>query len=486
MIEKNNYIRPEVQSGMPDAFWPTHLSPKVVKDAYGVRLCGFTIALEAWRRGLDVIVNSHKASAFQSFAIKSSVKSLSFNRARIIDLNTREAVSTVVDKDATRLALIEANVPAPVGKKFSAESHYNAPCEYAASIGWPVVIKPLSGSLGRGVYTNIKNEVEFLSYCTHVVENLHVNDFVVEKHILGDDYRVLANREKVFAAAKRIPANIVGNGHDSIKKLISEKNNLRKQNPNYSKGLIKIDKEVRYYIEKEGYELNSVPPAGVALFLRGKANTSSGGDLIDVTDTLPSAVMTASINAIVAIKGLEFGGVDLVYDTVTDEFSVIEINSRPQISHMYPTEGIGRDVPRMLIDTYFPEAPLGHEEINPYLVFDVARILAPLECRSVESLVIAPATMFKRFKRKYYALNNCSFENKANILLRLNVLSKKFNIIGTVMRKNTTALEMRLAGNHSSIEKFVSHVEVLMCSDSSRSDNWTGIVKNSFIVNLDE
>ena len=397
MIKNDAYIKPELKPGMPEAFWPSHLSPKIVQGAYGVRLCGFTIALEAWRRGLAVTVNSYKASAFQSFVIKSSEKTLRFNRGRIVDLNTKKAISTVIDKDATRRALVKANVPAPTGKKFSADESYDVACEFADSIGWPVVIKPLSGSLGRGVYTNIKNKKELLGYCVHLVENLNESTYVVDKHIVGDDYRILANKDKVFAAAKRIPANVVGNGYDSIKDLISTKNHLRKQNPNYHKGLIKIDKEVKCYIESSGYELDSILPEGVTLFLRGKANTSSGGDLIDVTDTISAEVMNASVNAINAIEGLEFGGVDLVYDKVTGVFSVIEINSRPQISHMYPTEGVGRDVPRMLIDTYFPESPLKHDKINPYLVFDVKRVLAPLEFRVVDSFTKSPAVCFKDF-----------------------------------------------------------------------------------------
>lgn len=485
MNDSTRYLQPKVYDGMLQAYWPMHVSPKVVEGAYGVRLCGFTIALEAWRRGLEITVNSSNASSFQSYAISSSEKTLRFNRGRIVDLNKNSTVSTVINKNATRQLLLKAGVPTPLGETFTDNDPYDIALEFANKIGWPIVVKPLAGSLGRGVYTNIGGKEELLDCCQYLVDVLKIKSYIVEKHIHGDDYRVLANQDKVFAAAKRIPANVVGNGKDTIRQLIFAKNSLRKQNPNYFKGLIKIDKEVKYYIDKNGYSLGSVIPKGVLLFLRGKANTSAGGDLIDSTDEIPNDMAVASINAIKSIEGLEFGGVDLVYDDVTNEFAVIEINSRPQISHMYPTEGVGRDIPRMLIDTYFPEAPLKHDEINPYLVFDVNRILAPLESRVVDSLTIAPAMIFKKFSRRYYVLNSCSFKNKSQLSKKLSLLSRKLNVFGSILKRGDDVLEMRLAGERYSIEKFAVQVEALVRSENSRTAKWTGIVKQGFIVKID-
>lgn len=481
---KDGYYVPKISPEMPIAYWPTHLAPNVVKDAFGVRLCGFTISLEAWRRGLTVSVNRFKASSFQSFIITSAEKSLRFNRGRIVDLNSQAAVLTVIDKDATRKALKDAGVPTPLGRKFLAEENYKDACNYANSIGWPVVVKPLSGSLGRGVYTNISSESELLGYCQHLVEVLKVSSYIIEKHVTGEDYRILANTDKVFAAAKRVPANIVGNGVDTIKQLIGVKNVLRKQNPNYYKGLIKIDKEVKYYIEKEGYELDTVLPEGTKLFLRGKANTSAGGDLIDFTDDIPPAMAAASINAIKAIDGLEFGGIDIVFDDVSGEFSIIEINSRPQISHMYPTEGLGRDLPRMIIDTYFPEAPINHDQINPHLIFDVNSVLAPLESNVVSHLTIAPAKRFKNFTRRYYSLSGCEIKSINNLSDSLEALAKKFNVIGTASRVDGDKLVLRLAGSRASVKEYFSEVKDLIAFEKHTEARWTGVVKQRFIVNF--
>lgn len=34
--------------------WPSHFQTDIVREAFGPRLAGYTIALEAWRRGLRV------------------------------------------------------------------------------------------------------------------------------------------------------------------------------------------------------------------------------------------------------------------------------------------------------------------------------------------------------------------------------------------------------------------------------------------------
>ena len=65
----------------------------------------------------------------------------------------------------------------------------------------------------------------------------------MEKHIDGDDYRAFVLDGQVLAVAKRIPANIVGNGSDTIQQLIDAKNKQRRKS-HLRDGLIEIDKEL--------------------------------------------------------------------------------------------------------------------------------------------------------------------------------------------------------------------------------------------------
>ena len=82
-------------------------------------------------------------------------------------------------------------------------------------------------------------------------------------------------------------------------------------------------------------------------------------------------------------------------------------------------------------------------------------------------------------------LNNCSFKNTSQLSDKLGFFSRKFNVFGSILKKGTDALEMRLAGDRDSIENFAAQVEALVRSESSRAVKWTGVVKQSFIVKID-
>ncbi len=50
---------------------------------------------------------------------------------------------------------------------------------------------------------------------------------------------------------------------------------------------------------------------------------------------------------------------------------IIEINSRPHITaQLFPWEGKARDIPKAIIDYYFPETQCNHSQPSYYFDFD--------------------------------------------------------------------------------------------------------------------
>lgn len=233
---------------MSDAFWPKGFRVNQVKPAFGNKLCSYAIALEAWRRGLSVKILD---SGFDRYEISDSHNVVSFNRSRA-SLNAPDAVKSVINKQVARSFFEKAGVSTPLGNKFSASEGFSPVEEYANRIGYPVVLKPVSGSLGKGVITNIKDSESLLDNYNYLTEEMKKNNIILESHVVGDDYRVFVIGEKASAVVKRVPANVVGDGESTIKELIKNKNLIRKENPFLSKGLIKIDREVLWYIDYAG------------------------------------------------------------------------------------------------------------------------------------------------------------------------------------------------------------------------------------------
>src|SRR5699024_11141590 len=188
-------------------------------------------------------------------------------------------------------------VPVPQGKIFKVND--KEAITYASNIGYPVVIKPLKGSMGRGVYTNIQNEDEL----KNAIEDFRsrfkkYTEFAVEKHYPGKEYRIYVVGDQVVGATNRIPANVIGDGKTSITNLIKNKNKERKKNPYLAPKPIKVDYEVRHLLKRAGYDENSIPPKGEQVFLREKSNLSSGGDPIEETDELSEEVKQLAVDAL--------------------------------------------------------------------------------------------------------------------------------------------------------------------------------------------
>lgn len=474
-------LEPERFFRSGDAYWPNHLSPRFVSDAFGYRLCGYTISLEAWRRGLGVRVESDGANAFQRYVISSKEKEIRFNTS-LVDLTEPRALRSVKDKQVTRSLLEKACLPTPAGNKFNKRNNFEDLAEFANEIGYPVVLKPLNGAKGIGVFSNLKDRGVLEESYGILFDKMGVEDVVLEKHFEGDDYRVLATKIKVLSATKRLPASVTGDGKLTIDGLINKKNAQRKKNPFLITGLIRKDEEVLRYIKDSGKDLDSVLPDGEVLRLKGKANASSGGDTIDVTDYLPSDLKAAAVDAIKAIPGLEYGGVDVLYDEKSGDFSIIEINGRPQVSlNMYPSVGIGRDVPKMLIDEYFPEAPVAHGSINKQIVFDVSSLLDPLVKGVADVSSISPVKNFNDFFARKIIFESCSLKYKKSMNKKIRKFFVQRNVVGEVAFGNGN-ITSYIAGEREEVEKFISDLSSFLMPERKKIIRWTGPVKQGVFI----
>jgi cyanophycin synthetase len=123
--------------------------------------------------------------------------------------------SIAQDKELTRTLLAAVGVPVPHGRPV--ESAEDA-LEAAADIGYPVVVKPQYGNQGRGVATNLKSKDEVLR--AFEAARLEEETVMVEKFAPGDDYRLLVIGDRLVAAARREPAQVIGDGVHTVAGLV--------------------------------------------------------------------------------------------------------------------------------------------------------------------------------------------------------------------------------------------------------------------------
>ncbi|QQK74190.1 acylphosphatase [Salicibibacter cibarius] len=312
---------------------------------------------------------------------------------------TQEAYDICDDKDLTKQQLSKAGIPVPEGKRFKENVVDGEIVDYANTLGYPVVIKPISENAGKGVLANIQDAEEMRKALIHVRQELNYRDVIVEEHVPGKEFRIFIVGNKIIGAVNRIPANIVGDGINSINELINKKNEEKRGNPNLSKSAIDIDKELLDTIQFKDYSLNSIPEAGDRVFLRNKSSVSMGGDPIDVTEKLTTHMNDLAIKAYQSIPDLDLCGLDMIIDEENNLGTVIEINTKPMLGlHLFPVEGSARDITSPIIDYYFPETK-SLEKTNLYFDFD--SILEPLKSRSTDMVEVTLPPLGKLYAKKY-------------------------------------------------------------------------------------
>lgn len=342
--------------------WLPHLENSIPDSVGGYTSSLYAIALEGWRRGLNLkFIKTNRRKSNTVFELSDGHKTHRFVASRG-DLVSREALHICKDKAEAKKYLLKARIPTPDGKDFAGNITDEIIIEYVKEKGFPLVIKPLDGTGGRGVIAGIENLKEFKEALKYVRYDLGYKHIIVEDHFEGEDYRVYVVDEEVVAATKRIPANITGDGTSTIKELIKQKNQQRRNTILFRSSLINIDRELKNMLNRKNYTLSSIPSQGERVFLKSKNNISSGGDPVDITEELTEEIKQIAVKGLKAIPGLPHGGLDLMVNKEENKAVIIEINSQASIRlNLFPLEGQARDVPSKIIDYYFPNTISNHE-----------------------------------------------------------------------------------------------------------------------------
>src|SRR5699024_9117442 len=163
------------------------------------------------------------------------------------------------------------------------------------------------------------------------------------------------------------------------------------------------------YIRRSGYTLDSIPDKGEIIYTNDKGNVSIGGDPIDVLDELSSDVKETAVAALQAVPGLAHGAVDVIVkqDEAGNQTGyVIELNPTAQIGGiLFPFKGQPRDVPKAIIDYYFPETK-DIETEKEKVYFDFYDVLEPLISRQGKVATVSPAPLGRIYMKKYTVLGD--------------------------------------------------------------------------------
>lgn len=259
------------------------------------------------------------------------------------------------DKDKLKKLLQKDGLPHPQGAAFR---DYRSAQRYVREvIGFPVVVKPQSGSLSRHTVCNVKDESQ-LQEAVKIAKMISPA-FVVEEFIAGDVHRVTLINDEIVASCLREPPNVIGDGRHTIQELIEIKN----QNPirgatgkkNFTLHKITVTPKTTFLLAEQNLNLESVLPPDQKVYLHDKVILACGADIHDTTDKIHPENKNL-FRKVAELYDAPLIGIDVITEDISKPYhekrcAIIEVNSLPYIDmHHYPVTGKARDVAGCLLD----------------------------------------------------------------------------------------------------------------------------------------
>ncbi|MDO8425708.1 MAG: hypothetical protein Q7T01_04340 [bacterium] len=249
----------------------------------------------------------------------------------------------VDDKAAVKRVLAAAGIPVSSGRAFRTR---RAAQRYGEQFGYPLVVKPINGSLGHHVTTGITDRGALeeaiaiaYRYCPMVL---------VERHIPGSLYRVtVLDGQHVFACRKD-PASVSGDGRSTIRELVTALNAQPGRGARDNRGstlhVVACDEIMAACLRRQGSTFDDVPGAGDLVALHDRALLTLGCSITSVTDQLHPAnralFCRAAATLGVTVVGFDVIAQDLARPADAQPFGIIEANSLPYLDmHANPSHG---------------------------------------------------------------------------------------------------------------------------------------------------
>ena len=195
--------------------------------------------------------------------------------------------------------------------------------KYAKSLGYPVIVKPNSKSQGNGVCL-VGSEKELKNALQEVFKVDKIA--IIERYLPGRDYRIVVLDGEIISAYERMALSVVGDGKSSILALLKRKQKSfvlqeRDTRINFE------DKRIKIKLQQQSYSFKTVLPKNKKIYLLDNANLSTGGDSLDVTNTIRIAGVDVMVR-----RG------DITKNPKNCSYYIIEINAAPGLDH-YVTTG---------------------------------------------------------------------------------------------------------------------------------------------------
>lgn len=259
----------------------------------------------------------------------------------------------LLDKVKTKRHLLANGIPVPAGQAFRREDLAGA-FRYAAACEGELCVKPVNGANGHNVLPCLRTAEDVRSACLAVAAE-HTA-FLIEESVPGQAWRFFYVRPAIVGIKLGRPANVVGNGFNTIRDLaaIAASERLRRLGPGARPQLEIHPLHQEIILRRQGVTEETVPSAGQRVFLSSLSNGSQGADSLARPESVHPALTERVKDAIELFTGVQAVAADVIIADPADPasaLSVVEINAAPSlVAYHRPAEGPVQDVAGAIAD----------------------------------------------------------------------------------------------------------------------------------------
>ncbi len=347
-----------------------HAGHALLMAAINHRPCDVDAAVARIREALDRCWLGPSTQAIVAAATERGIPHLRLNDGNLVqlghgacqrriwtaetDLTSAIAEGISRDKSLTKQLLAACGLPVPEGRRVdSADEAWEA----AQAIGLPVAVKPRDGNHARGVTLELRTREDIAA--AYALADSHGSAVMVERHVRGDEHRLLVVGGKLAAASRGESVWVTGDGRSTVARLIESQVNSdprRGDEEHCPLSPVRLDDPeipVALELARQGLDGDSVPIAGRRVLI---ARTGNLG--IDCTDEVhPEVARAATLAA--RVVGLDIAGVDIVCEHIGRPLeaqggAIVEVNAGPGLlMHLKPAVGQPRPVGRAIVEQLF-------------------------------------------------------------------------------------------------------------------------------------
>lgn len=279
-------------------------------------------------------------------------------------LNNSSSARIAVDKYCSNKLLAMAGIPVPKAIFLTIKEFEQGTFEdKIARLTFPLVIKPVDGSLGIGVLCNIQTLNELKIFLTDYF-TLYPELIIEEFHGNLKSYRVLVLNRQVIGVVLRHSASVIGDGKHNLEELIALANSNRKKINEYL-GPIRIDDECKIRLKELNIDVNYIPALNEKIILNYTSNATRGGTFESLDNQICPKNRKLMVQ-VAAILNLNLVGIDVectdINKPITESQGVIiEVNHRPSIRmHELPMSGNPNFVSKKIMRSFILRHPLSY------------------------------------------------------------------------------------------------------------------------------